>query len=363
MPPRQALTASARKRKEGTGVAPLPSANVSRSAVSGSDISRMASSTIAAKPAFPPSPDALERDQDATLAAREAKGLRTSPRRPQRQKDPVGPSQLIAESQNLLSSPESKDEEFTTDFPRDKTISGPPPPAKNCAWSQHLQEPCPTLAPIKCSKPNCKQMIQGIIRELKLNKLPSGCGILDVKDRWLRANYAAVTGGHDSEMPDGWWLSNERLGKAEKDDTRVPCIYLLAALVHKNNPDVIEDPTLAAAGGTRDQQRDQVAKDRGKDIVASKVASVTVRGELDESMMRTKATLMEQNIELQETEGIEKQLNLMDKFKSSFVNVYGENDAASGQREYDMAVCDLLHELPFMKKHMKKRKAAENEKE
>ncbi len=134
-------------------------------------------------------------------------------------------------------------------------------------------------------------------------------------------------------------------------------------MVHKNNPDVIEDPTLEAAGGTRDQQRDQVAKDRGKDIVASKVASVTVRGELDESMMRTKATLMEQNIELQETEGIEKQLNLMDKFKSSFVNVYGENDAASGQREYDMAVCDLLHELPFMKKHMKKRKAAENEKE
>jgi hypothetical protein len=92
------------------------------------------------------------------------------------------------------------------------------------------------------------------------------------------------------------------------------------------------------------------------------VASVTVRGELDESMMRTKATLMEQNIELQATEGIEKQLNLMDKFKSSFVNVYGENDASSGQREYDMAVCDLLHELPFMKKLMKKRKAAENEK-
>ncbi len=114
MPPRQALTASARKRKEeGTGVAPLPSANVARSAVSGSDIARMASSTIAAKPAIPPSPDAREREQDATLAAREAKGLRTSPRRLQRQKDPVVPLQLIAESQNLLSSPESKDEEFT----------------------------------------------------------------------------------------------------------------------------------------------------------------------------------------------------------------------------------------------------------
>ena len=102
----------------------------------------------------------------------------------------------------------------------------------------------------------------------------------------------------------------------------------------------------------------QVEKDRGKEIIAAKVASVTVRGELDELMMRTKATLMEQNIELQETEGIEKQLNLMDKFKASFVNVYGEVDATSGEREYDMAVFDLLHELPFMKK----RKAAAAEK-
>jgi hypothetical protein len=139
---------------------------------------------------------------------------------------------------------------------------------------------------------------------------------------------------------------------------RVPCIYILAALVHKDNADLAVDPTLVPASGTRDEMRMQVAKGREKEIVEQKLASVTARGELDDSMMRTKAKLMEQNIGLQETEVIEKQLNLMDRFKSSFVNVYGEFDEISGQREYSMAVCDLLHELPYMKK----RKAAEKDK-
>ena len=70
-------------------------------------------------------------------------------------------------------------------------------------------------------------------------------------------------------------------------------------------------------------------------------------------MLRTKAKLMEQNIDLQETEGIEKQLNLLDKFKSSFVNIVREQNSENGKREYDLAVCDLLHELPFMKKWKK----------
>jgi hypothetical protein len=63
-------------------------------------------------------------------------------------------------------------------------------------------------------------------------------------------------------------------------------------------------------------------------------------------MMATKATLMKQNIELQETEGIEKQLNLLERFKPSFVNTSTEE----GEAEYDQAVRDMLNELPFMKK-------------
>ena len=47
-------------------------------------------------------------------------------------------------------------------------------------------------------------------------------------------------------------------------------------------------------------------EDRAKEIMLSKTSSATIHGELDESIMRTKATLMKQNIEIQETEGIEK---------------------------------------------------------
>ena len=55
---------------------------------------------------------------------------------------------------------------------------------------------------------------------------------------------------------------------------------------------------------------------------------------------------MWKNIELQEMEGIEKQLNLMERFKSSFVNTSREQ----GDDEYDRAVRDMLDGLPFMKK-------------
>ena len=203
-----------------------------------------------------------------------------------------------------------------------------------------------------------KSIVSRIVRELKLSKLPSGCGIHDVKDRWIRDRFVEVTGQHASELQDGWWISNERIGKTESKLDRVPCIYILAALVHKDNPDLVVDPTLVPASGTRDDIRMQMSKAREKEKVVQKMASVTARGKLDDSMMRTKAKLMEQNIDLQETEGIEKQLNLMDRFKSSFVNVYGELNEINGQREYDMAVCDLLHELPYMKK----RKLAQKDK-
>ena len=181
-----------------------------------------------------------------------------------------------------------------------------------------------------------------MFHKCQLSKLPSGCGVFDVRDRYITEKFMESGGGHESEVPDGWWLSDKS------------CYHLLAAIVHKDNPDIAENPTLVASGGTRDNMSAQVAKDREKQVIVSNMAAVTVRAEIDESMLRTKAKLMEQNIELQEMEGIEKQLNLLDKFKSSFVNIVGEQNPENGKREYDLAVCDLLHDLPFMKK----RKAA-----
>jgi hypothetical protein len=51
--------------------------------------------------------------------------------------------------------------------------------------------------------------------------------------------------------------------------------------------------------------------ERIQGIAASALAQGSTRGKLEESMLLTKAILMKQNIVLQETEGIEKQLTLM----------------------------------------------------
>ena len=142
------------------------------------------------------------------------------------------------------------------------------------------------------------------------------------------------------DIPTGWWLSN------------ASCFYCLAALVHRVNPDITEDPTTVAAGGTRIDQRKQVANDRANAYAAAKSGPGTIRGEMEESMLVTKATLMKKNIELQETENIKEQLLLMEKFKSSFVNVSKgtAGDDVDGEMEYDKNVYNLLDELPFRKK-------------
>ena len=145
------------------------------------------------------------------------------------------------------------------------------------------------------------------------------------------------------DIPDGWWLSSTN------------CCHLLAALVHRGNPDIVTDPTTVDAGTTRNNIRSAVADDQAKDLVAAKTAATTVRGQMEESMLMTKATLMKKNIELQETENIKEQLLLMEKFKPSFVNVNNsmngaDGTAVDGELEYDRNIYNLLDELPFRKK-------------
>ena len=145
-------------------------------------------------------------------------------------------------------------------------------------------------------------------------------------------------------MPSGWWLAPPtKTDKASKQSH-----FLLAVLVHKNNPDIVSDPIDAPTGITRDTMRKAASVDRIQSVAASALAQGSTRGKLEESMMSTKAILVKQNIVLQETEGIEKQLSLMERFKSSYVNT--STDAAGGEHEYDMAVREMLDDLPFMKK-------------
>ena len=144
------------------------------------------------------------------------------------------------------------------------------------------------------------------------------------------------------DIPNGWSL----LPPSKADKAPKQSHYMLAVLVHKNNADIVSDPLDAAAGATRETGRKQAAEERTTEKAIAQTAQGSIRGKLEESMMSTKATLMKQTIELQETEGIEKQLNLMERFKSSFVNTSLEG----GEQEYDRAVREMLNDLPFMKK-------------
>ena len=144
------------------------------------------------------------------------------------------------------------------------------------------------------------------------------------------------------DIPNGWWL----LPPSKADKAPKQSHYMLAVLVHKNNADIVSDPLDAAAGATRETGRKQAAEERTTEKAIAQTAQGSIRGKLEETMMSKKTTLMEQTIEMQKTDGIEKQLNLLERFKPSFVNT----SHGGGEEEYDRAVRDMLNELPFMKK-------------
>lgn len=58
------------------------------------------------------------------------------------------------------------------------------------------------------------------------------------------------------------------------------------------NPDITEDPTTVEAGGTHFDQWKELASDWATAYAAAKLAPGTVRGEIEESMLVTKAMLM-----------------------------------------------------------------------
>lgn len=153
------------------------------------------------------------------------------------------------------------------------------------------------------------------------------------------------------DMPSLWWISSPKLVKGKKKEEK-PILFLLAALVHRNNPDCIPNAVDAPSGASRADIRKTTKDHRASEVAAGKVAPQTNRGQLEESMMKTKAELMEQTKEQQYIQGVQNQLLMMEKFKSSFVNMH--NKMGDGETEYDETICDMLAELPIMKK----RKAA-----
>ena len=145
------------------------------------------------------------------------------------------------------------------------------------------------------------------------------------------------------DMPQNWWLASKDKGAVRH------CNYLLAALVHRHNPDVIPDPKDAPGGETRESIRKKVKETRAISVEEEKSGPKTERGKHEEAMMAAKATMMQKNVELQECEVVKEQLMMLKEFKTSFVSEYSK-DGDDGEKEYDDTVCEMLHQLPIMKK-------------
>jgi hypothetical protein len=84
------------------------------------------------------------------------------------------------------------------------------------------------------------------------------------------------------DMQKTWWLAAKGKGAVRN------CNYILAVLVHQNNPDVIQDPRDAPSGDTRESIRKKVCEGRAVSIKESKSGPKSERGKHEEAMMAAK---------------------------------------------------------------------------
>ena len=122
-----------------------------------------------------------------------------------------------------------------------------------------------------------------------------------------------------NDMPEGWWLKTS------------PWLYLLATLVHKANPDVISDPTQTRQGCTRVAMKNKEAAEIASEKEAEKnKPPTTVRAKAEEEMFTSKARIMLQTAEIGEIDIIERQVGLLERIKSSYINVV-DKEGGDGQ--------------------------------
>ena len=183
-----------------------------------------------------------------------------------------------------------------------------------------------------------------------LHQIPSGRSLTDMQNEFILKRWS-VAQGQDyvpsnkdedimSKVPDGWWLLNPSTN------------LLLAVLVHRCNPDVVVDPREASAGATRKnlraEARGNLLERRERDKIVENHG--TLRQRAEDSMLQSKAQLMEQTIDLGTIDQVKEQLTLLSQFKDSYINVQNRING-QGSEDYDQTAHDLLSELPFMKKH------------
>ena len=150
-----------------------------------------------------------------------------------------------------------------------------------------------------------------------------------------------------------WWMEDKHADK-----------HFLAVLVHRDNPDIIDDPTTIPEGPTRDtiRKEERAAAKRADKFVGANEAGAKIaaadRKETDK-LMAIKEMGMQISCDQMQCNLITSQLTVMEKYDQLLKTTWSER-GGDGDARYRNTMTDLIEELPLIKKQ--KRDAEEAKK-
>jgi hypothetical protein len=142
-------------------------------------------------------------------------------------------------------------------------------------------------------------------------------------------------------IPSNWWLEHKS------------CKYILSVLVHKDNKDIVTNPTKQPPGPTRKKVREQskklIAEERAVDRLNRRVevqednGSVkTIKlGDVEIDAKRAQVDGMRSVIEKNTIDSIERKITIMQKMEQIYVGRFG-------REWYEKQLLNLVNQLPGM---------------
>ena len=114
-------------------------------------------------------------------------------------------------------------------------------------------------------------------------------------------------------IPPLWWLENKA------------CCYMLACLVHKDNPDISSDAASLPSGGTRIQQREDAAAEVNEERTLARAARPASESEMvDIQFKKAKIRGMNAHVSEKEIKNILTQITAMKENKEFWIEAMGE---------------------------------------
>jgi hypothetical protein len=142
-------------------------------------------------------------------------------------------------------------------------------------------------------------------------------------------------------IPSNWWLEHKS------------CKYILSALVHKDNKDIVPNPTKQPTGLTRKKVREKskkvIAEERAVDRLDRRVevqdnngAVKTIKlGDVEIDAKRAQVDGMRSVIEKNTIDSIERKISIMQKMEQIYVGRFG-------REWYEKQLLNLVNQLPGM---------------